>query len=114
MQGKQLVANVDARENGVLCLTLYDPRQSTSAEASLNLEMVRDGCALVTPKVKYAAAYSDIIKSLQEAENAAKRERVIYYTFYIKIWVNEQKNVKSFIYFINRSIFILLFLVMYV
>ncbi|KAI9300621.1 hypothetical protein BJ944DRAFT_21573 [Cunninghamella echinulata] len=79
--GKQLVANVDARENGVLCLTLYDPRQSTSAEASLNLEMVRDGCALVTPKVKYAAAYADIIKSLQEAENAAKRERLCMFEY---------------------------------
>ncbi|KAI8093293.1 uncharacterized protein BX664DRAFT_329393 [Halteromyces radiatus] len=74
--GKQLVANVDARENGVLCLTVYDPVQSTSAEASINLEMVRDGQAIVTPKVRYAAAYPDIIKSLQEAENAARRERI--------------------------------------
>ncbi|KAI8338443.1 hypothetical protein BC941DRAFT_394949 [Chlamydoabsidia padenii] len=73
---KQLVANVDAKENGILCLTVYDPSHSTSAEASINLEMVRDGQAVVTPKVRYAAAYPDIIKSLQEAENAARKGRL--------------------------------------
>ncbi|KAI9018776.1 hypothetical protein CLU79DRAFT_705430 [Phycomyces nitens] len=73
---KQLVANVDAREAGVLCLTLYDPSNSQRVEASLNLEMVRDGQALVTPNVRYARAYQPIIKSLQEASDAAKRERI--------------------------------------
>ncbi|CAO3596818.1 unnamed protein product [Absidia cylindrospora] len=74
--GKQLVANVDAKENGVLCLTVYDPSHSTSAEASINLEMVRDGQAVVTPKVRYASAYPEIVKSLQEAEAAARRDRL--------------------------------------
>lgn len=74
--GKQLVANVDGRDGNVLCLTLYDPSSSTSAEASLNLEMVRDGQALVNTKVRYAAGNQSIIKSLQEAQEAARRERV--------------------------------------
>ncbi|KAI8374206.1 uncharacterized protein BYT42DRAFT_575441 [Radiomyces spectabilis] len=73
--GKQLVANVDARENGLLCLTLYDPSLSSNAEASLNLDMVRDGQALVTPKVRYARG-NPMLKSLEEASEAAKRERL--------------------------------------
>ncbi|KAI8137141.1 hypothetical protein BJV82DRAFT_636668 [Fennellomyces sp. T-0311] len=74
--GKQLVANIDARDNGVLCLTLYDPSNSSSAKASLNLEMVRDGQLLVNPKVRYAAAHQATIKSLQEAQEAARSERL--------------------------------------
>ncbi|ORX49885.1 hypothetical protein DM01DRAFT_1308746 [Hesseltinella vesiculosa] len=74
--GRQLVANVDAKENGVLCLTLYDPKVSTNAEASINLEMVRDGAGLVNTKASYAAAYRDILRSLQDAQAAAQRERL--------------------------------------
>ncbi|KAI8074584.1 hypothetical protein BC940DRAFT_288597 [Gongronella butleri] len=73
--GKQLVANVDAKENGVLCLTLYDPKMSTNAEASLNLDMVRDGCGIVNAKVPYAKAYPEILQSLQEAQRSAQRNR---------------------------------------
>ena len=74
--GKQLVANIDARDNGVLCLTLYDPTNSDSAKASLNLEMVRDGELLVDPKVRYAAANQPTITTLKEAQEAARSERV--------------------------------------
>ncbi|KAI9251523.1 hypothetical protein BDA99DRAFT_552985 [Phascolomyces articulosus] len=74
--GKQLVGIIDARENGALCLTLYDPSNSVSAEASLNLEMVRDGMLLVNSKVRYAAGHQSTIKSLQEAQESARRERL--------------------------------------
>ncbi|KAI7860214.1 hypothetical protein BDC45DRAFT_600942 [Circinella umbellata] len=74
--GKQLVGIVDARDNGVLCLTLYDPSSSVSAEASLNLEMVRDGMLLVNSKTRYAAGHQSTIKSLQEAQETARRERL--------------------------------------
>ncbi|KAF7729367.1 hypothetical protein EC973_004624 [Apophysomyces ossiformis] len=73
---KQLVANIDARENGVLCVTLYDPSNSQSAEASLNLEMVREGQALVTPKVRYAKGNQHILKSLEDAMESARKERI--------------------------------------
>ncbi|KAI8078174.1 uncharacterized protein B0P05DRAFT_604058 [Gilbertella persicaria] len=73
---KQLVANVDAREGNVLCLTLYDFRKSTSAEASINLDMVQDGQAVVTPKVRYARGNESIIKTLEEAQQEAIRRRL--------------------------------------
>ncbi|KAI9318980.1 hypothetical protein BX666DRAFT_1876151 [Dichotomocladium elegans] len=74
--GKQLVANIDAHEGGVLCLTLYDPSTSSDAQASLNLEMVRSGALLVNPSVRYAAANTQAMKSLQQAQESARRERI--------------------------------------
>ncbi|CAO3702418.1 unnamed protein product [Rhizopus stolonifer] len=73
---KQLVANVDAREGNVLSLTIYDFGKSTSAEASVNLDMVQDGQAYVTPKVRYAYGNETIIKTLQEAQEKAIRQRL--------------------------------------
>ncbi|OBZ88433.1 Nuclease domain-containing protein 1 [Choanephora cucurbitarum] len=73
---KQLVANVDAREGNVLCLTLYDFRKSTSAEASVNLDMVQDGQAVVTPKVRYARGNESILRALEEAQQEAIRRRL--------------------------------------
>ncbi|CAO3674812.1 unnamed protein product [Rhizopus microsporus] len=73
---KQLVANVDAREGNTLCLTLYDFRKSTSAEVSVNLDMVQDGQAYVTPKVRYTHGNETIIKTLQEAQEQAIRRRL--------------------------------------
>lgn len=78
--GKQLVANIDGRDGNVLSLTLYDPSSSASAEASLNLEMVRDGRALVDTKARYVTGNQSIIKALQEAQEAARRERVSYHS----------------------------------
>jgi staphylococcal nuclease domain-containing protein 1 len=60
-------------------LTLYDFRKSTSAEISINLEMVQDGQAFVTPKVRYAQGNQAIIKSLEQAqEEAIKRRRGMF------------------------------------
>lgn len=76
---KQLVANVDAREGNVMCLTLYDFAKSTSAEASINLDMIQDGQAFVTPKVRYARGNEAIVKALQNAqEEAIKRRRGMF------------------------------------
>ncbi|KAL1918675.1 uncharacterized protein VTP21DRAFT_2697 [Calcarisporiella thermophila] len=75
-EGKQLVANVDYREHGVMHLTLYDPARSRSADASINAEIVRDGLALVDSRVKYARRYPSTLKSLEEAMEAAKRDRL--------------------------------------
>lgn len=76
---KQLVVNIDARDGNVMCLTLYDFRKSTSAEVSVNLDMVNDGQAYVTPKVRYARGNETIIKTLQDAqEEAIKRRRGMF------------------------------------
>ncbi|RUP51372.1 tudor domain-containing protein [Jimgerdemannia flammicorona] len=74
--GKQLVANVDYRDKGVLSLTLYDPAQSQTPEASINADMVRDGLATVNAKVRYAKGNQNTLKKLQEALAAAKEDRL--------------------------------------
>ncbi|GAB5593132.1 hypothetical protein Unana1_08032 [Umbelopsis nana] len=79
--GKQLVANVDSREGGVLSLTLYDPAISTSADASINYDMIRDGYGHVIAKARYSGGNQDIIKKLQEGLADAKRERVGMFEF---------------------------------
>ncbi|CAG8525062.1 10315_t:CDS:10 [Gigaspora margarita] len=73
---KQLVANIDHRDNNVLHLTLYDPAQSESADASINAEMVRDGLALVNNKLGYLKKYPSLIKKLHEVQEQAKKDRL--------------------------------------
>ncbi|RUS16817.1 hypothetical protein BC937DRAFT_90763 [Endogone sp. FLAS-F59071] len=75
-QDKQLVANIDYRESNVLSLTLYDPAQSQTPEASINADMVREGLATVNTKVWYARGNQATIKKLQEALEAAKSDRL--------------------------------------
>ncbi|KAG2180234.1 hypothetical protein INT43_004023 [Umbelopsis isabellina] len=79
--GKQLVANVDSRDGGALSLTLFDPAHSTSADASINYDVVRDGFGHVIAKTRYAGGNQDIIKSLQDALADAKRERLGMFEF---------------------------------
>ncbi|CAG8535934.1 16494_t:CDS:10 [Racocetra fulgida] len=73
---KQLVANIDHRDNNVLHLTLYDPAQSESSDASINAEMVRDGLALVNNKLGYNKKYLNMVKKLLEVQEQAKKDRV--------------------------------------
>ncbi|CAG8729748.1 402_t:CDS:2, partial [Cetraspora pellucida] len=73
---KQLVANIDHRDNNVLHLTLYDPAQSESSDASINAEMVRDGLGLVNNKLGYIKKYSSLVKKLLEVQEQAKKDRV--------------------------------------
>ncbi|CAG8643723.1 36826_t:CDS:10, partial [Racocetra persica] len=73
---KQLVANIDHRDNNILHLTLYDPAQSESSDASINAEMVRDGLALVNNKLGYIKKYLNVVKKLLEVQEQAKKDRV--------------------------------------
>ncbi|KAI9288325.1 hypothetical protein BC943DRAFT_316272 [Umbelopsis sp. AD052] len=79
--GKQLVANVDSRDGGVLSLSLYDPAISTSADASINYDIVRDGYGHVISKTRYSGGNQEIIKKLQEGLADAKRERLGMFEF---------------------------------
>jgi staphylococcal nuclease domain-containing protein 1 len=65
----------------VLSLTLYDPAISTSADASINYDMIRDGYGHVITKTRYAGGNQDIIKKLQEGLADAKRERLGMFEF---------------------------------
>lgn len=74
---KQLVANVDwTGPDGVMYLTLYDPKSSDRSEASLNSEIVGEGLAMVPFKLRpFERAYSEVLKALKDRESSAKAER---------------------------------------
>ncbi|CAG8444479.1 574_t:CDS:10 [Acaulospora morrowiae] len=73
---KKLVANIDYREHNLLHLTLYNPAQAQSPEASINVELVRDGYALVNKKLKYYRRYPNLTKKFEESQEQAKKDRL--------------------------------------
>jgi staphylococcal nuclease domain-containing protein 1 len=77
-QGRQLVANIDAREPSLLHLSLFDPSDpssSTSHESSINVSLVREGLARIDVKSRSRSAYPGVVKALDEALKEAKRTR---------------------------------------
>ena len=74
---KQLVANVDhIAPDGTFYVTLYEP-SSQSTDHSLNGEIVSAGLAYIPQKLGgFGQAYSDVIKSLEEKQQDAKKARV--------------------------------------
>lgn len=77
-QGRQLIANVDARESNLLHLSLFDPSDptsSTSHEASINVSLVREGLARIDTKSRFRSAYPSVVKALDEALRQAKMRR---------------------------------------
>lgn len=77
-EGRQLVANIDARDTNLLHLSLFDPADpsaSTSHEASINVTMVREGLARVDTKSRFRDAYPSVVKALNDAVKEAKRSR---------------------------------------
>ncbi|KAF8313103.1 transcription factor [Clavulina sp. PMI_390] len=81
---RKLIAIVDHREGSLMHLRLVDPADpSTGSDrlSSINVDLVREGFAVVERKVKYAAAHPDITKRLQEASAEAKRDRAGIYEF---------------------------------
>ncbi|RPB24328.1 hypothetical protein L211DRAFT_785307 [Terfezia boudieri ATCC MYA-4762] len=77
---RPLVANVDwidEKEGGVWYVTLYDPKESKSAEASLNADIVREGMAIAGRKERgFEKAWPEVIKTVREKEDEAKKERL--------------------------------------
>lgn len=77
---RPLVANVDwvdEKEGGVWYVTLYDPKESKSAEASLNADIVREGMAMAGRKGKgFEKAWPEVTKTVREKEEEAKTERL--------------------------------------
>ena len=76
--GKQLVASVDAEEkDGTMWVTLFDPESEGGEEASVNAEVVREGAAMVSRKLKgWERARGKIVEGLRGKEEAAKGERL--------------------------------------
>ncbi|KAF7296136.1 Transcriptional factor [Mycena kentingensis (nom. inval.)] len=76
---RKLVANIDHKEGGVLHLRLMDPTDPAAAEdplACINADLLRDGLATIDRKnCKYLHSYPAVVKKLQSAVDAAKRDR---------------------------------------
>lgn len=77
-EGRKLIANVDYREPApggpIVHLTLYDPElANTTPEACLNVDLVREGYALVDKKVPYVKARPTMTTALEAASSEARR-----------------------------------------
>lgn len=81
---KKLIANIDYTDGGIPFLRLIDPNDSTVAtdlNASINVDLVREGFAIVESKNKHALSYPSLMAKLREATDVAKRERAGIYEF---------------------------------
>ncbi|KAK4705914.1 staphylococcal nuclease domain-containing protein 1, partial [Phenoliferia sp. Uapishka_3] len=77
-QGRQLVANIDARDSNLLHLSLFDPEDpsmSMGHESSINVSLVREGLARIDVRSRFRSAYPAVVKALDEALKEAKRTR---------------------------------------
>ena len=77
--GAQMVARVDfvdARENGLLWVTLFDARSAGEEEGSVNAEVVAEGMGMIGRKLRrWEAGRIDVVNSLKAREQEAKSER---------------------------------------
>lgn len=75
--GRSLVANVDQVEkDGLLYVTLFDPKQSKSGEESVNADVIAEGLAMVPKKLKaWERSATDILGALKQKQDVAKAER---------------------------------------
>ncbi|KAF2728515.1 hypothetical protein EJ04DRAFT_569467 [Polyplosphaeria fusca] len=74
---RQLVANVDQQDkDGLLWVTLFDPKQSKSGDQSVNAEIISEGLAMVPKKLKaWERADSTLLSALQKRQKEAVDER---------------------------------------
>lgn len=77
MVDKQLVASVDSTEkDGTLWVTLFDPEGSAAEDESLNKEIVAEGWAMVTRKLKsWEVGRTKVLEGMSSMEAEAKAER---------------------------------------
>ncbi|KAJ4375867.1 hypothetical protein N0V83_001145 [Neocucurbitaria cava] len=74
---RQLVANVDQVEkDGMLWVTLYDPKQSKTGQESVNADVISEGFGMVPKKLKsWERSASDVLAALKKKQDVAKEER---------------------------------------
>ncbi|KAF8460328.1 hypothetical protein BDZ91DRAFT_739571 [Kalaharituber pfeilii] len=76
---RRLVANVDWEDpaDGTWYVTLYDPKESKTAEASLNADIVSEGMAMAARKMKgFERAWPEVIKAVKDKEEEARGQRL--------------------------------------
>lgn len=74
---RSLVANVDQTDkDGVLWVTLFDPKESKSGDESVNADIISEGLAMVPKKLKaWERSAGDVLKALKAKQDLAKEER---------------------------------------
>jgi staphylococcal nuclease domain-containing protein 1 len=83
-EGRKLVANIDHKEGTLLHLRLMDPSDPHAADhlACINADLLREGVAMIDRKnCSYINSYPEVLKRLQEAISAAKKERLGMFEF---------------------------------
>ncbi|GAA6013769.1 hypothetical protein JCM10207_008185 [Rhodosporidiobolus poonsookiae] len=78
VEGRQLVANIDARDPNLLHLSLFDPNDPNSLashESSINVRLVREGLARIDRRSRLREAWPATVKALEEAKSEALRRR---------------------------------------
>ncbi|KZM21920.1 uncharacterized protein EKO05_0000421 [Ascochyta rabiei] len=75
--GRSLVANVDqVDKDGLLWVTLFDPKESKSGNESVNADVIEEGLAMVPKKLKaWERSASDVLGALKQKQDVAKAER---------------------------------------
>lgn len=84
MKDRKLIAIVDHREGNVMHLRLVDPTHPTTGSdklGSINVDLVREGFAVVERKLRYTNLHPNVLQRLHEASQEAKRERAGIYEF---------------------------------
>ena len=76
--GRQLVASVEAEEkDGTMWVTLFDAENEGGEEASMNAEMVREGMAMVSRKLRgWEKARGNIVEDLKKRQKEAVEEHL--------------------------------------
>lgn len=74
---RQLVANVDHIEkDGMLWVTLFDPKQSKTGQESVNADVLSEGLAMVPKKLRpFERSATDVLAALKKKQDVAKEER---------------------------------------
>ena len=77
MANKELVASVDSTDkDGTLWITLFDPKSQAAEDESLNKEIVAEGFAMVSRKLRsWELGRAKVLDSLKAKESEAKSER---------------------------------------
>lgn len=75
-ENRSLVANVDyLTPEGIMHVTLLDPKISTNLDQSINAEVIREGFGMVPRKLKaWERAAGDTLESLRALEKEASKE----------------------------------------
>ncbi|PSR73928.1 hypothetical protein PHLCEN_2v10286, partial [Hermanssonia centrifuga] len=81
-EGRKLISNTDSKEGSLLHLRLMDADEHKELLSSVNVDLLREGLATIDRKgCKYLHSYPAVLKKMQEATQAAKKDRLGIFEF---------------------------------